>query len=427
MSILENPASEAGGAPRAVPVPLPCIEAAGNELKLFEGSMALIDAMVADIRQAQRRVWLESYTIADDAAGRAVADALIERAAAGVDVRLMYDAIGSLTTRQAYFDRLTAGGVQVHAFHSIRDNLWRFSVLRILNRRNHRKLLAIDDRVAYFGGMNIVDQRGLATPADLKRRNLPASAGWRDLHVRLVGPQQAEIAQEMERLWQWKHLRRVRQVRADVPRQRVARLRELDAPYGRTGRRVKEMLTGDRDAIHFFASRPGRKKRRVAQILAPLIRHARHDITVSMAYFIPVGRVLRELLRAQRRGVRVRVVVPGESDVPAVCWATRYLCQRLLARGIRVYERQDLMLHSKVMVIDGQWTVVGSCNLDPRSLQLNLEFFAVIRSSAMAATASAFCRHEMLHSRRVRLSEIRNRPLWQRIRDRLAWSIRDWL
>ncbi len=427
MSILEDPASETGGSPRAVPVPLPCIEVAGNELKLFEGSMALIDAMVADIRQAQRRVWLESYTIADDAAGRAVADALIERAAAGVDVRLMYDAIGSLTTRQACFDRLTAAGVQVHAFHSIRDNLWRFSVLRILNRRNHRKLLAIDDRVAYFGGMNIVDQRGLATPADLKRRNLPASAGWRDLHVRLVGPQQGEISQEMERLWQWKHLRRVRQARADAPVQQVARLRELDAPDVRTGRRIKDVLTGEHDAIHFFASRPGRKKRRVAQILAPLIRHARHDITVSMAYFIPVGRVLRELLRARRRGVRVRVVVPGDSDVPAVCWATRHLCQRLLARGIRVYERQDLMLHSKVLVIDGQWTVVGSCNLDPRSLRLNLEFFAVIRSSAMAAAASAFCRHEILHSRRVRLSEIRNRPLWQRIRDRLAWSIRGWL
>ncbi len=418
MSILEHSTSEMLAATRAEPVVLPHEEVAGNELTLFEGSMALIDAMVADIRQAHRRVWLESYTIADDAAGRAVADALIERAAAGVDVRLMYDAIGSLTAPRAYFDRLAAGGVQVHAFHSIRDNLWRFSVLRILNRRNHRKLLAIDDRVAYFGGMNIVDQRGLATPADLKRRHLPASAGWRDLHVRLVGPQQAEVAQAMDRLWQWKHLGRVRQVRADAP---------LAAPYGRTGRRIKEMLTGDRDAIHFFASRPDRKKRRVARILAPLIRLARRDITVSMAYFIPVGRVQRELLRARRRGVRVRVVVPGASDVPAVRWATRHLCRRLLARGIQVYERQDLMLHSKVMVIDGQWTVVGSCNLDPRSLRLNLEFFAVIRSSAMAAAASAFCRHEISHSRRVRLSEIRNRPLWQRIRDRLAWSIRGWL
>jgi cardiolipin synthase len=425
MSILDHPTGEITAQGRAERVVLPHIEVAGNVLTLFEGSMALIEAMVADIRQAKRRVWLESYTIADDAAGRAIADALIERAAAGVDVRIIYDAIGSLTTPQAYFDRLIAGGVQVHAFHSIRDNLWKFAFLRILNRRDHRKLLAVDDRVAYFGGMNIVDQRGIATPADLKRRNLPASAGWRDLHVRLVGPKQAEIADDFERLWRWKHLGRVRQIGADAPPS--APLRGLDAPYSRTRWRVKELLDAGDDAIHFFASRPGRKKRRVARVLAPLIRRARREITVSMAYFIPVGRVQRELLRARRRGVRVRVVVPGESDVPAVCWATRHLCQKLLARGIQVYERQDLMLHSKVMVIDGEWTVVGSCNLDPRSLRLNLEFFAVIRSTAMAAAAAAFCRHELSHSRRVRLSEIRNRPLWQRIRDRLAWSIRGWL
>jgi cardiolipin synthase len=406
MSILDHPTTENFAVPRAEPVVLPRVEVAGNELTLFEGSMALIDAMVADIRQAKRRVWLESYTIADDAAGRTVADALLDRAAAGVDVRLIYDAIGSLSTPRAYFDRLSAGGVQVHAFHSIRDNLWQFPFLRILNRRNHRKLLAIDDRVAYFGGMNIVDQRGIATPADVKRRHLPASAGWRDLHVRLVGPQQVEIADDFERLWRWKHLER-------GDRRRVWR--------------VDEMLEQHRDAIHFFASRPGRPKRRVARVFAPLIRQARREITVSMAYFIPVGPVLRELLRARRRGVRVRVVVPGQSDVPAVRWATRHLCRRLLARGIQVYERQDLMLHSKVMVIDGQWTVVGSCNLDPRSLRLNLEFFAVIRSAAMASAAGAFCRHELAHSRRVRLSEIRNRPPWQRIRDRLAWSIRRWL
>jgi cardiolipin synthase A/B len=406
MSILDHPTSENLGRATAEPVLLPHVEVAGNELTLFEGSMALIDAMVADIRQAKRRVWLESYTIADDAAGRAVAEALVERAAAGVDVRVMYDAIGSHSTPQSYFDRLSDGGVEVHAFHSIRDNLWRFPFLRMLNRRNHRKLLAIDDRVAYFGGMNIVDQRGIATPADVKRRHLPASAGWRDLHVRLVGPQQVEIADDFERLWRWKHL-------------------------GRGDRRmvwrIDEFLEQRRDAIQFFSSRPGRAKRRVARILAPLIRQARREITVSMAYFIPVGSVQRELLRARRRGVRVRVVVPGQSDVPAVRWATRHLCQRLLARGIQVHERQDLMLHSKVMVIDGQWTVVGSCNLDPRSLRLNLEFFAVIRSAAMASAAGAFCRHELAHSHRVRLSEIRNRPLWQRIRDRLAWSIRRWL
>lgn len=406
MSIIDRPASEAPIRPSPA-VSLPRIQVAGNELRLFDSSMPLIESMADDIRNAKSRVWMESYIIADDAAGRAIAEALIERVAAGLDVRLMYDAIGSLSTPQAYFDRLTAAGVHVHAFHSIRANLWRFPFLDVLNRRNHRKLLVIDDRLAYFGGMNIVDQRGIVTAADAKLHHLPASAGWRDLHARLTGPTQAEIAAEFERLWDWKHL-------------------------GRAARRtpwpIKQMLSDERqEAIFCFASRPLRKTRRVARVFVPLIRRARREIIVSMAYFIPIGPVLRELLRARRRGVRVRVVVPGDSDVQAVHWATRHLCKRLLAHGIQIYERRQFMLHSKVMVIDDEWTVMGSSNLDPRSLRLNLEFIAVIRSRAMAAAAGAFCHHEIAHSRRIRLSEIRNRPWWQRIRDRLAWSVRRWL
>ncbi len=217
--------------------------------------MPLIESMADDIRNAKSRVWMESYIIADDAAGRAIAEALIERVAAGLDVRLMYDAIGSLSTPQAYFDRLTAAGVHVHAFHSIRANLWRFPFLDVLNRRNHRKLLVIDDRLAYFGGMNIVDQRGIVTAADAKLHHLPASAGWRDLHARLTGPTQAEIAAEFERLWDWKHL-------------------------GRAARRtpwpIKQMLSDERqEAIFCFASRPLRKTRRVARVFVPLIRRAR--------------------------------------------------------------------------------------------------------------------------------------------------------
>lgn len=405
MSLLERPSSEESSPP-APHWPHAKVVVAGNELTLFEESISFVAAMVADIRQAERRVWLESYIIVDDEAARTVADALIERAAAGLDVRMMYDAIGCLSTPRAYFDRLVAGGVKVHGFHTIREQFWELQFLQTLNRRNHRKLLIVDDRIGYFGGMNLVDQRGLATPGDAKARHLPASAGWRDLQVRLVGPKQTEIAREMERLWQWK----TRQPITVPPAWPLA-----------------EMLENHADDIQFFASRPSRRSRRIGRVIGPLIRRAEREIIVSMAYFIPIGAVLRELLRARRRGVRVRVVVPGKSDVKLVQWATRHLCRRLLARGIRIYERKDFMLHSKVIVIDGERTVVGSANLDPRSLRTNLEFVAVILSRAMAAAATRFCRHEIAHSHRVRLSEIRSRPWWQRLRDRLAWSLRSWL
>jgi cardiolipin synthase len=275
-----------------------------------------------------------------------------------------------------------------------------------MNRRNHRKLLVIDNQIAYFGGMNVVDQSGMETVDDVKARRLPMSAGWRDVHVRMIGSKQGEIAEIMERLWK------------RVNHNRVGRWPRWP---------VRRMLTSSVDGLWFFDTRPTFKNRRAHRTLVPLIRLAQHDITVSMAYFIPIGRVLRELTRARRRGVKIRVIIPGQSDVRSVQWATRYFYKYLLSRGFQIYERKDFMLHSKVMVIDGHWSVIGSCNLDPRSLRLNLEFLAVGKSRGLAAGVLKICRFEMRNSRRVRLEHYEKRTLGQRILDRVAWAFRRWL
>ncbi len=405
MSTINRAHSSLERPPEKLPGRLPPLTVAGNELTVFEESGALIPSMVADIRTAKQRVWLESYIFTEDAAGEAIAAALCERARAGVEVRVIYDAVGSMATSAAFFRAMEAEGVQVHAYHTFWHALWKLRLFRIFNRRSHRKLLIVDDLVAYFGGMNIVDQRGLESAEAVKAAHLPASAGWRDVHVRLTGPQLPEIAAASDRLWQRVHHR-------PAPRSRWP---------------VKKMLTTPGETISFFDSRPNLKYHRPQRVLVPLIRRARRSITVSMAYFIPVGRVLRELVRARRRGVTVRVIIPGESDVKLVQWATRHFFSFLLRRGFRLYERRDQMLHSKVMVIDDEWTVIGSCNLDPRSLRLNLEFLSVIRSPAMAATIDRICRYEMRHSDRVTAAAVRRRSMWQRLRDRIAWSLRRWL
>lgn len=384
---------------------VPRVTVAGNELAIFLESPPLIEAMVRDIQSAQKRVWLEVYIFLNDAAGAAIADALKERAQAGVDVRVHYDAIGSQTTPATFFRDLGNAGVQVYCFHSLLEALWRFSFSRILNRRNHRKLLVIDDAVAYFGGMNIVDQTNQAT---LERAEpWGTSAGWRDVHVRLTGPQQADVAESFERSW------------------RRAALKEK-VPWRPLEYR-RALLPAGEESIRFFDTGRGRKYAPSGRIFSRLINRARYSITLSMAYFIPVGRVLRDLLAARRRGVRIRVVVPGYSDVKLAQWATKYLYARLLRRRIRIYERQISMLHSKVMVVDDEWTLVGSCNLDPRSLFINLEFLAVIRSKALARAMTDVCRFEMAHSERVTSAALRQRPWWQRLRDRLAWAFRWWL
>jgi cardiolipin synthase len=388
--------SPAGAGPVRVAV-------AGQELTVFVETWPLIEAMVRDIRAARTRVWLETYIFHDDAAGQVVAAALRERAAAGVQVRILYDAIGSKDTSWAFFRALEQAGAQVHAFHSVREALWKFSLLRILNRRNHRKLLVIDDMAAYFGGMNVVDTTlGLVVSPEA----LPVSAGWRDVHVRLTGPRQGEVAESFERSWRRAH-------GEPIPRR--------PRSYRRGQLAVSE------ESIQFFDSGPGLKHSSAARLFARLIRAAQRSITFSMAYFLPVGGVLRELLRAPRRGVLVRVVVPGESDVALVQHASRHLYTRLLRRRIRIYERQASMLHSKVMIVDKAWAVVGSCNLDARSLWINFEFLAVIHSRPLARVLTRIAGEEIDNSKRVTFEEFRERNWWRRFVNGLAWMLRWWL
>jgi len=303
------------------------VSVAGHELRIYAESRPLIEAMVEDIRAARTRVWVESYIFLDDRAGQAVADALMERARAGLDVRVMADAIGSQTTPWPFFRELEEAGALVHIFHSFWEALWSLSAFRILNRRNHRKLVVIDETVAYFGGMNLADPVHVSDFDAADRA--PVSAGWRDVHIRLAGPQQAEVAESFERSWRLAHGEEIKR------RSRAYR---------------KGLLAHGEESIQFFDSGPGLKHTRAGRIFSRALKNAKHTLTLSMAYFLPVGRVLRALLRAHRRGVFVRVVVPGQSDVQIVQHASRWLYTRLIRRRFHIYERQLNMLHSSESV-----------------------------------------------------------------------------
>jgi cardiolipin synthase len=360
--------------------------------------------MVRDVLAARTRIWLETYIFHNDDCGGLLAEALAARARAGVEVRVLYDAIGSQWTPYSFFRPLEQAGASIHAFHSFWEAFWKFSFLRVLNRRDHRKLLVVDDRVAYFGGMNMVDTS--SAPTVRRAEHLPISAGWRDVHVRLDGPDQRAVADSFDRSWRRAHGEK-------VPRRPAA--------YR------KGLLARGPESIQFFDSGPGRRYSRASRLFARMIRAARRRITLSMAYFLPVGGVLKALLRAPRRGVVVRVVVPGESDVPLVQHATRHLYTALLRRRFRVFERQESMLHSKVMVVDNAWSVVGSCNLDARSLWINFEFLAVVHSRAFARALEEIVTYEIAHSQRITLQAFRERSWWRRLVNRLAWALRWWL
>jgi len=397
----------------AAAAPLRQVTVGGHAMRVFVETPELVDAMVDDIRRARRRVWLECYIFAADEVGRAVAAALEERARAGLDVRVLYDAVGSQFTPAWFFASLASAGVEVHAFHSLWDGLRRFRFLWTLNRRNHRKLLVVDDEVAYFGGMNVSTMGVPPAPRPragktLKPPTLPGrgSGGWRDIHLRMAGPQQAAVSDSFQRSWRRAHGEPVRRRRRSYRR---------------------GILAMRPDTVLFFDSGPGRKYTRAGRVFSRLLRQATTSVDLTMAYFVPVGRVLRALLSARRRGVAIRIVVPSQSDVALVQWATRHLYRGLLRRGFEIYERQFRMLHSKLVVVDHEWTVVGSANLDARSLYFNHEFLAVVRSQDLARLMEEIVAEELRQSEQVTRETVAARPWYQRWLARAAYLLRWWL
>jgi cardiolipin synthase len=382
----------------------PSLEVAGQHLTVFAESPPLLDAMAADMAAATKRIWLETYIFFNDAGGKRIAEILKSKAREGLDVRVLYDAVGSISTPSSFFRDMEAAGVRVRAYRTLWDGLRRFRFLSFLNHRNHRKLLVIDDRLGFFGGMNIVDN---VDPASKDAASKPTSSGWRDVHVRLEGSQQPELGESFLRVWNG----------IDGPRRgRAKRRRARERNF------VSTVDDAPSERICFIDS-TGKRFSRAFRVYTRLINRSRRQITLAMAYFIPTGAVLRALLRARKRRVGIRIILPDKSDVPLAQRAANYLYRALLRRGFRIYQRRSRMLHSKVMIVDDLYTVVGSANLDPRSLHTNLEFLAVIRSQSFARLLSRIARDEIAHSNRITAANCRpNR--WQLFLNTCAWWLR---
>lgn len=374
------------------------VHVAGNELSLLTSSSSQLDAYTVDIKTATQSIDLEAYIFADDPFGRRMIDLLSRKSREGVRVRVLVDAVGSLATDEALFTPLLDAGGQVHIYRPVTGIFSRWNFVSWFNRRDHRQLLVVDGRVGYFGGMNIVDT---AHP-DPFAPSLPHfSGGWKDVQVRVEGPFVGDLAIAFDRLWR-----------------KVVHRDEIRWPKWPAPPRPGE------EAIVLFDSFPAIRFRRPDTILVPLLRAARERIVVSMAYFVPIRQLLRTLADARSRGVEVDVFVPADSDVPAVLWATRHLAAWLLARKIALHERSGRMLHSKLVRIDDELAVVGSCNLDPRSLCDNLELFAVVRSREFAELCDEILADDRSASQLVRPEDLAARPWWTRWRDWLAWRFR---
>lgn len=365
----------------------------GSRVALLKDGDQAFPAMLSAIAEATSTICLETYILASDATGQRFARALIERAQAGVEVNLIYDDWGSAVTPE-YLTELQLGGVRVVAFHPVRFRGRLRDFFARAFRRNHRKALIVDGRVAFTGGLNISND--YASLQD-------GGQGWRDTHVRIVGPEAVELERLFLDTW-----RRHRGPRLDEPRYR----RERPKPGG------KIRILGN----HF---RKDRKDIRKAYVQA--IGAARERIQLTQAYFLPPSRVIKELQRAARRGVGVSVILAASTDVPAVLYAARGLYGALLKAGVQVFEWEGRILHAKTAVVDGHWSTVGSTNLDGMSLRLNLEVNAVFEDATFACAVEKLFHDDLKQCRRIDLQFLRDRGVFERLLSWLAGKVRRWL
>ncbi|MDP8256466.1 MAG: phospholipase D-like domain-containing protein [Candidatus Alcyoniella australis] len=355
-----------------------------DRIELFRNGRELYPRMLGDIERAQRAIHWEMYIFADDPVGELFRDALARRAAAGVEVLLLVDALGSLGTPSTFFDSVRRAGGTVRFFNPLA--LWRHGGGRYRalpwDRRDHRKLLVIDHELAYVGGINLGNQ----------------FLHWEDLQLRVEGPGAARLAESFQSVW-----------RAD-PRILFRRMLE---PYRSTSRLI--------DVLDGF---PAPDYSPIKKAYVSIIKRARSTLWLSQSYFFPSRKLRRELAKAVARGVDVRLMLPAHSDIYVVEMASRRLYAKLLKQGVRIYLYEPTMLHTKWACVDGRQSIVGSANLDPVSLFHTLEIDLLIRSEELAAQLEELFKHNIERCRALDFTSWSRRPWLDRLRERLWYRLR---
>ncbi len=359
----------------------------GNRVTLLHDGEQAFPAMLGAIAEAQREVLLEMYWFASDTVGRQFAEALAAKARSGVRVRVIYDAVGSIQSDSRMFARLREAGCEVEEYNPIAPWRARFRI-GVVNNRDHRKLLVVDGRIGFTGGVNLGDEWAPVSAG---------GAGWRDETIRIEGPAVEQMCDIFDYSWR----RIIEPSTQSMPRFRPS----VDTGDGR-GSRVRVL------ANHYF-----RERRAIRQAYLHRIESARRSVCITNSYFVPDGKIRRVLSRAVDRGVDVRVILPGRSDVIAVRHAARKLYGRLLQAGIQLYEWQGSILHAKTAVIDGRWCTVGTYNLDARSLRFNLEVVAAVEDAAVAGAMEDRFDQDLEHAKPVSYEEWKRRPVLVRVLD----------
>ena len=365
-------------------------EVSGHQLTLLCNGAEYFSRLQDAMQAAQHSIYLEAYIFASDEVGQLLKDALTSAAARKVDVHVLLDGFGAANFPAAWLEEMRALGVKVLWF---RPELTRYSMFRQRMRRLHRKLVMIDERIAFVGGINIID--------DMSEH---LQAPRLDYAVEVQGPVVEEISYYMRRLWQivsWTGLRR---------------------SGSRVGMFVRQKNV--QKEVIFLVRNNLRHRHDIEHAYLRAISHAQHEIIIANAYFLPGHRFRRVLLKAARRGVKVVLLLQGKVEYRLQHYATLALYDELLQAGVEIYEYTQSFLHAKVAVVDGKWATVGSSNIDPFSLWLAREANLVVQDSGFAGALRQSLMDEMQRGAHpVVKSAWHERSLWVRILLRGSYAL----
>jgi cardiolipin synthase len=380
----------------------------GNKITLLVDGPATYEAMFKAIEAAKDHVNFETFTFSDDEVGRRFVDLLMRKQGEGVQVNLMYDSVGSFGTPPDFFARLRDAGINVLEFNPVNPLKVRKKLLT--TQRDHRKVVVVDGRIGFTGGVNISDVYSgspsgpSGSPFSSGGSAGTSKLGWRDTHVMMEGPVVAELQRSFLKAWEYQK---------GPPLAARDYFPHLDA-RGKALAEVIVSYSGDTDRLTY-----------VTYVAA--IENAKYWIDLTTAYFVPDHQLIKAITDAAKRGVEVRIVVPSASDSTLALYAGRFHYGDLLESGVRVYERRTRMIHAKTVVIDGVWSTVGSTNMDLWSFLRNDEINVVVIDTDFANELEKLFGEDLTRSNGITPEEWSKRPISSRLKEFFSVLLSHWL
>jgi cardiolipin synthase len=375
----------------------------GNRVEVLVDGPETYDAIEKDLQAARRHIHIETFIFGADEVGRRFAAVLAEKRREGVEVRVLYDSVGSRETPKAFFDELRRDGVEVREFRP--TNPVETPAVWDMHNRDHRKIIVVDGRTGFTGGINI-DSTYSSASSSKPGPKRGMEDGWRDTHVRIEGP----VVSQLQRLFtdSWNE---------------AGPKASFDAGDGY----FPELRPAGDDLVTIVANDSESDDRSLYGTYLAAFSKSSERLWITHAYFAPNSELMDVLVEAAQRGVDVRLIVPAFTDSKVVLEATRATYTRLLESGVKIYELRDALLHAKSVVADGVVSIVGSSNLDMRSFLHNDEVNAIVIDAEFARRMEQVFEQDQEESRVVELSSWEQRSLWQRLKERVVSLFGYWI